>query len=314
LSRSLDTGLNRHPTKRRPTGIFPLRSLLFVPGNNPRMIQKSWSIGADCLVFDLEDAVPQSAKADAREKVQAALEAAPDVGIPALVRINSCRTPYWQADVKAAIAKNLRGIVIPKCESPNEVASVVRIVRRREKVMGLPAGSIQLFLLIETALGLLQAPALVKSSPRVTALILGAEDLRLNMGLTRTAEGQELLYARSHLVTCARAHHRCAVDTVYPNFEDAEGLARETLLSKALGFSGKLAIHPKQVTTIHSAFAPSPEEVSEAQKVLEAFTLAEATGRGVIAVEGRMVDEPMVQRARQILAMGKPNAKADHDS
>jgi citrate lyase subunit beta / citryl-CoA lyase len=309
LSKSLNTRLTGHETKRQPTRIFPLRSLLFVPGNNPKMIQKSWATGADGLIFDLEDAVPESAKEEARENVRAALETALQAGIYALVRINSCRTPHWQADVNVAIARNLHGIVIPKCESPGEVTSVVRVVRRRERAIGLPVGSIQLFLLIETARGLLQAQSLVQSSRRVKALMFGAEDFCLNMGLTRTAEGQELLYARSHLVTCARAHDCRAVDTVYPHFEDSEGLARETRLSKALGFSGKLAIHPKQVAVIHSALAPSPEEVSEAHKVLEAFARAQATGSGVIAVGGRMVDEPVVQRARQVVAMADTQGK-----
>jgi citrate lyase subunit beta / citryl-CoA lyase len=290
---------------RRPTKDFPLRSLLFVPGTNPKMIRKSWTAGPDAIIFDLEDAVPEHGKMQARKNVRQALESVPDRGICPLVRINSTRTQHWELDLKASVRRNLRGIVMPKCESRSEIARVVSIVTQREKALKLPVGSIQILLLIETARGLLQASSMARSSPRVIALIFGAEDFCLDMGITRTPEGQELLYARSHLVTCARAHDCLAVDTVFPDFEDTEGLAREARLSKALGFAGKLAIHPKQVHTIHSAFAPSEDEVSEARRVLKAFAEAEANGKAVVALAGRMVDSPVVQRARQIMALAQ---------
>lgn len=294
---------------RWPTANSPLRSLLFVPGDKPKMIQKSWTLGSDAIIFDLEDAVAESAKVEARENVRTALETAVGVGACAFVRINSGQTPDWQADVKAVTGKNLHGIVMPKCGSPTDVVSVARLVQERERAIRLTAGSIRLLLQIESARGLLEARRLVKSSRRVVALLLGAEDFCSDMRITRTKEGQELLYARSHLATCARAQDCIAIDTIYPYFDDPEGLVRETQVAKRLGFSGKLAIHPKQVPMIHSAFAPTDDEVREARKVLEAFADAQARGAGVISMAGKMIDKPMVERACQVIALTQPRRK-----
>lgn len=295
---------------RWPIEDVPVRSLLFVPGNDPRKIRKSWTTGADGLIFDLEDAVPESAKAEARENLRLALEAASGAHVPAFVRINSPRrTSYWQADVKAVVGRNLCGLVVPKCESPRDLASVDGTVARRERVLGLPRGTVRLLLLIESARGLLEAPHLVGSSRRVVALLFGAEDFCLDMGIARIVGGDELLYARSYLAICARAFGCLAIDSIQPDFNDLKALFKETQACQRLGFSGKLAIHPKQVAPINSAFAPSRRELSEAKEVLRTFAEAKAKGLAVAALRGRMIDKPLVERVRQIVALAESRGR-----
>lgn len=294
---------------RWPITELPLRSLLFVPGNSPRMIEKSWSTGADGIIFDLEDAVPNTAKDEARENVRSALEAAGEKCVLVFVRINSHSTAYWQADIKAIIGENLRGILLPKCQSTRELSSLEKVVRRQERARRLAIGATSLFLLIESAQGVLQAARLAGSNSRVAALVCGAEDFCSDMGIPRTPEGTELLWARSYLAICARAYGCLAIDCVYADFNDTGGLIRETELGKHLGFSGKLAIHPKQVETIHSVFAPSEQELSEAKKVLDAFAKAEAKGEGVVALDGKMIDKPVIERARRIMSLAKSGGR-----
>lgn len=290
---------------RGPMAEYPLRSLLFVPGNSPDKVQKAWKTGADGIIFDLEDAVADSDKPAAREMVRKAIDGAPRGDVSTFVRINSYSTPFWEDDLKAVIGRNLRGIVLPKCGSPDEVSSLENVLDLEEKSNRLASESICLLLLIESARGLLRVPQLAEASRRVAALIFGAEDFALDMGIPRTTDGASLLYARSYLPICARAYGCLAIDAVYPDFKDDQGLLRETETGKRLGFNGKLAIHPKQVGLIHAAFAPSDLELAEARKILEAFAEARGRGESVFALDGKMIDRPIVERARRLVALAE---------
>ena len=281
----------------------PLRSLLFVPGNRPEKIRKAWGLGADCIILDLEDSVPEAEKDAARTIVHQALETAPSKRPFVLVRTNSHSSPHWRHDLEAAVTPALQGIMLPKCDSAKEIASADRVIAALERRRRLKSGSIQFFVLVESARGLLEAPCLVQASTRVAALVLGAEDLCLDMGIDRTKEGVELDHPRWTVVVCARAYGRLAIDTIYADFNDPQGLLRDAEAAKRLGFSGKLAIHPKQTGLIHAAFTPQENEVTQAREILAAFADAEARGCGAVALNGKMIDKPVVERARRVLAL-----------
>jgi citrate lyase subunit beta/citryl-CoA lyase len=265
------------------------------------MVEKSWTSGADALIFDLEDSVPDDAKGNAREFVRMTLQTARGKHPLVLVRINALTNSHWRQDLASVVSKKLFGLLLPKCESLRELKNLERSVRLQEKAAGLAIGSIRFFLLIETARGLLETPRLAESSERISGLALGAEDFRLDMGTSRTCDGRELFFARSFLAVCARASACLAIDSVYGDFRDVDGLRRDTQLSKELGFSAKLAIHPQQVGTIHEVFAPTEQEIAEAKQVLEAFARAKAKNSGVAVSDGRMIDKPIVDRAQRLI-------------
>ncbi len=277
-------------------------AFLFVPGNSLEKLYKSWQLGAGALIFDLEDSVPEFQKLQARKNVILALKTAPDRATPAFVRINDGSSAHWQEDISATIDKNLTGFFLPKCESREQASAAADIIEASEKNAGMAPGSISLVALIESARGLVEIPQIIDAADRLAGLALGGEDFCLNMGISRTAEGQELQYARSHLAIWARAKGCLAIDTIYANFHDRPGLMRESQIAKQLGFTGKLAIHPKQLDVIRDVFAPSKEELAEAKKVVEAFAAAQVKGSIVIAVDGKMIDRPVFERARRLLA------------
>lgn len=281
-----------------------------MPGDQQKKILKSWQSGADCVVLDLEDGVSVHKKALARETVARALASAPSTVPGTLVRINSPRSE-WEADLNAAVHPGVFGLMVPKCTSSEELVQLDRALEAAEMRRRIDGRPIRLLLLVETARGLLDLPALAGASDRTAGLVLGAEDLCLNMGIPRTREGAELAYARWQIALCARANGLSAIDTVFPDFQDAEGLWQDTRRAMSMGFTGKLAIHPRQIESIHSAFAPDEAEVSSARAILAAFESAQASGEGAIAFEGKMVDKPVAERARQILRRACPPDDSD---
>jgi citrate lyase subunit beta/citryl-CoA lyase len=276
-----------------------LRSLLFVPGDQADKIEKAWRMDADCVILDLEDGVAQSRKAVARKNIQGALAARPQPPV-VLVRINSSLSQRGE-DIEAAVHPGVFGIVLPKCNARKEVVEVARALGQVERRRDMADRSLKLFLLIETAHGLLELSSIVRGSDRVAAVVFGAEDWCFDMSIDRTKAGDEIEIARWTIALCARAHGLPAIDTVYTDVHDTQGLLRDAQSARRMGFSGKLAIHPKQIEVIHSAFAPSAAEIAEAEAVVAAFDQAEASGRGVLAVDGKMIDKPVAERARQIL-------------
>ena len=282
----------------------PLRSLLFVPGNRRRMLEKARALPADAVIFDLEDGVPPDEKPAARALVREAIEAGP-YGSQVVVRINALNTGLSEADLEAVLAAGIQAVCLPKAETVEDVTRLASLLAALEEARGLPLGSVSLLLLVETALGVLNAFDMAKASERVRALCLGGEDLCLDLGALRTKEGLELAHARSQVVVSARAASVSPIDTVFTDLNDQDGLLAEARLVRQLGYSGKLLIHPRQIETVHCAFAPSDEELAYARRVVDGFEATLARGGGVFALDGKMIDAPIVARAREALAYAR---------
>lgn len=299
-----------------------LRSLLFMPGSQERMMAKTPGVTADAVIWDLEDAVAPQDKDAARNLVRRMLgelgyssgagpagpvqtatsPSAPGSPAPIFVRVNAVSTGQTEVDLETVVGPGLAGIMLPKCESSSEVAGVCRTIGWLEAERGLAEGSVAILALVETALGIVKAYEVASASPRVQALCLGAEDLTRDMGVSRSRDGLEIVHARGAAVLAAAAAGVQAVDTVYVDLDDAAGLERECALARRFGFGGKLAIHPKQVETMNRAFSPTEAEVDYARRVVTAFQGVAAAPKGVVVVDGKMVDRPVVERALKILA------------
>jgi citrate lyase beta subunit len=263
------------------------RSLLFAPGNDERKLEKALAAGADAVVADLEDAVPATEKEAARTVARRVLGGAATASLVA-VRVNAAGTEHWGADLQAVADLELDALVLPKA-TPEAVGALG------------PDGP-PVVAIVETALGVRHAYETARL-PRVAALVLGAVDLGLELGLEPRADGQEVLYARSRLVLeSAAAGLRSPFDLVHVDTRDDEGLEAEARLARSLGFRGKACIHPAQVAIVNRVFSPTGEERESARRVVEAYERGLADGRGAVALDGEMIDLPVVERARRILA------------
>ena len=272
---------------------------MFVPGHKQKMIDKAVGLKADVLIFDLEDGVPPTEVDRARKAVGTALGRSP-AGPTRFVRTHGPRHAGMDADLQAVVRPGLQGLMVPKIEQPDDVLKVDRLLEKREAQAGLAPGSVPLLATIESARGVVQAPAIAASCPRLIGLMFGAEDFALDLGLFSPGVTEdEMLYARSALVVAAASARLEAVDKVYPDIRDRAGLARETRKARQLGFTGKALIHPAQIGTVHRVFSPTQEEVEYARRVVAAFEAA--PDEGAIAVDERLVDLPVVERARRIL-------------
>jgi citrate lyase beta subunit len=282
------------------------RSLLFVPGSDERKLAKSRALAPDAFIFDLEDGVAPDRKEEARRKVAAHLREVPAGAAERTVRLNGLHTPFFVEDLRAIAGARPDALVLPKVESPGEVAAIEAAVAAAEREAAVPGPGAPLLLFIESARGLGAAAAVAGASRRVEALILGHADFCKDLGVrqARAAEGI-LLHVRCALVLAARAAGVEAIDTIYEALGDAEGLRAEAEQAAALGFAGKLAVHPAQVEAIQAAFTPAPEEVAYARRVVEGFEAARAAGRGVFTLDGRMIDEPFVEVERRLLARAR---------
>jgi len=287
------------------------RSLLFTPGDDWRKISKAASLGADCVIMDLEDAVTSANKETARAMVLKALTSGElDFGrSERLVRLNTWDSGL-QVDDLAMTAPGLPdGFVLPKVETPVELNYMAEGLDQFENELGLQRGHFRLLGLIETARGIVNLREIASCTGRLDALIFGAEDLAASMGATRTPDGPEVAYARSAVVIHAAAYGLQAIDTPYVALDDLEGLRKEAEASRLMGFSGKLAIHPGQVPVIEATFTPSEEEIAQARRLVEAFRSRQEDGTGVFSFDGQMVDMPMVRRAANVLARARAAGK-----
>jgi citrate lyase subunit beta/citryl-CoA lyase len=267
------------------------------------MLDKARSLPADAVILDLEDGVPPAEKGPARAIVRRALEGNA-YGPQVILRLNAFSSGLAEADLQDAFHPKVEAICLPKAEGVGDVERLASMLESMEMERGLPNGAVEILLMVETALGVLTASDMARASQRVRALCLGGEDLVKDLGAVRTREGQELAHARAHLVIAARAAGAVAIDTIYADLVNLDGLLADARRARKLGYSGKLLIHPAQIEPVHNAFAPSLEEMEHARRVVEAFEAAEARGEGVIALEGQMIDAPVVARARQVLAAG----------
>jgi len=277
------------------------RSLLFVPGNSPGMLLNGCVFGADSVIFDLEDAVSPDEKDAARILVRNALETLDYYDIERIVRINSIQTPFWKKDLEMIIPAKPDLIMPPKIQGKEEIKEIDDYISGLEKNKGLPLGKIKFIPLIETALGVEKAFDIAQASSRVEALFLGAEDLTADLGAKRTKESKEIFYSRSRIVVAAKAAGIAAIDTPFTDVNDEEGLIQDAVFAKEMGFDGKAVISPRHIEDVNRTFTPSEEEIKYAQRVISTIERAEKEGKGVVSLDGKMIDAPIVERAKQVL-------------
>ena len=281
------------------------RSMLFLPGNTPNMLINGNCLGSDAVIFDLEDAVSPAEKDAARILVRNTLRYMDFYGCERIVRINSVDTPYWRADLEAVLPQTPDLILLPKAGLPADVLAADAYMTQLEQSLGLPQNTVGLMPLIETALGVENAFSIASCTRRVKALFLGAEDLTADLQCKRTKEGQEILYARTRLVTAARAAGVDVYDTPFTDVNDDEGMEKDAAFAKSLGFTGKAAISPRHVELINQVFSPTPAEIDYAYAVMDAIAEAKRQGKGAISLRGKMIDAPIVARAERTIAMAQ---------
>jgi citrate lyase subunit beta/citryl-CoA lyase len=281
------------------------RTMLFVPGNNPGMIQDAGIYKADCIMFDLEDSVSINEKDSARLLVFHALTALDYPGKELVVRINDPRTETGREDLEAIVRTNRAVIRLPKTETADDVTHCEKIIETVEKKAGLAHGSTKMIAAIESASGVLNAKEIAVASKRLIAIAIGAEDFVTDLKTSRSSEGTELLLARSMILLAARSAGIDVIDTVYSDVNNEEGLRSETRLIKQLGFDGKSIINPRQIKIIHEVFTPCEKEIENAKAVIAAIKEAESKGSGVISLNGKMIDKPIVVRAERVLDLAR---------
>jgi len=277
------------------------RTMLFLPGNTPNMLMNGGLLGADSIILDLEDAVAPDQKDAARELVKNALTALDFGKCEIIVRINSLETPYWELDLEEILPLKPDVIMPTMVSGPEYIEKLVKKMDEIETRCGIPVGSTKLIPLLETAIGIERAYEIAVSTERMAALYLGAEDLTADLRCQRTKEGKEIAYARGRLVCAARAAGIEAYDTPFTDVEDLEGLEADARLAKALGYTGKAVISPRHIDCVNQVFSPSEKEIAYARDIFEAIRVAQEQGKGAISLRGKMIDAPIVLRAKIIL-------------
>lgn len=281
------------------------RTMMYIPGNNPSMISDGHIYGSDSIMFDLEDSVSLKEKDSARFLVYNALKTIDYEGTETVVRVNGLNTPFGKDDFEAIVRAKPDIIRLPKTEKEEDIIEADKLITEIEEKIGMEKGSVKLMAAIESALGVINAYKIAKSSPRLVAIAIGAEDFVTDMKTTRSLEGVELLTARGQVLMAARAAEIYALDTVFSDVNDMEGFINETKLIKQLGFDGKSVIHPKQVNAVHDIYTPTQKEIEKSIRVLYAIKEAEKKGSGVIALDGKMIDGPIVDRARRMIDLAQ---------
>ena len=280
------------------------RSLIFVPSNSRRFIDKAKTLNADITCFDLEDSVPINEKTVAREIIVQTLKHRTDYRTNVYIRINSIDSGMAFSDLKEIIQNGVDGIVIPKVNDENEVVDIIRFISILEDERRIKKGSIKLIPSIETAKGVVNAYFIAKADQRVNALIFGVFDFLYDMGLDYDEnDGIEYLYARGKIPVDAKAAGVAAIDAIWQNVDDTNGLTKDARVAKRLGYSGKSIIHPSQIDPVHKIFIPTKNEIEWAKKVIEALgeTMERGSGRGAVKLEGKMIDAVHYKQAKAIL-------------
>jgi len=278
------------------------RSFLYVPGSEERKLAKAPTLGADAVILDLEDSVAPERKAEARERISGLLRADHTPAIEWLIRLNTLASPHFGADLACAIAAEPDGLVIPKVDDPSALREIDERLDAAERATRRPAGSLKLFAMIESARAVLNAYAIAGATPRLQGLILGHVDLLRDLGLTPGPAGQGTVHhARCQLILAARAARVEAVDAIYLNIPDHDGLRDEAVQAAGMGFVGKQVIHPDQVPIVHASFTPSAERVQRAERILEVWQKAQTEGKGVVALDGELLEPPVIAMERLVL-------------
>src|SRR5919109_1165902 len=285
------------------------RALLYMPGDDFHKIHKATTLGVDSICMDMEDGVAANKKTEARAVIAQAMKELSFGKSERCIRINSIGSGLEKRDLVAALATNPDSIVVPKIESADQVKWVSEHIESYELSSNLNIGSIRLLIGVETAKGILNLKEIAESDKRLEAIIFGAEDYAASIGAIRTKEGTEVLYARSAVVTACAANDLQAIDMVYIDFHDLEGLRAEAEQGARLGFSGKQIIHPNQVAPVQEAFTPSAEAIEYAQRVVDAFTASQKEGKGAFALDGKMIDMPLLKNAQKVLDRARAAGK-----
>lgn len=277
--------------------------MLYIPGNNPAMIQQGGVYGADSILLDLEDAVALNQKDAARTLVRNMINVIDFYDSEVCVRVNHLSTPFGLADLEAIVPLQPSAIRYPKTESGEEVAELLKIIEKIEDRHRLPHTKMTLHAMIETAMGVQNVFDIASKFDRVDAITIGGQDLTADMNIVYTPDGAGIDFARKRIVMAAKASHIDVIDTVFPDVNDEEGLRRETEYAKKIGFTGKAVINPRQIEIIHDVYTPTEEEVRKAYRIVKEFKINSAAGIGVFAIDGKMIDAPIVTRAEYILRL-----------
>lgn len=278
------------------------RTMMFVPGQNAAMLRDAPLYGADSIMFDLEDAVSLPEKDSARTLVHNALRTFDYSKVETVVRINGLDSG-GKFDIEAMVLAGVDVIRLPKTETAQDIIDVEKVITEVEKQNNIEIGSTKMMAAIESAEGVLNAPAIAKSSDRLIGIALGAEDYVTNLKTQRYPDGKELFFARSMILHAARAAEIAAIDTVYSDVENPEGFENEVRQIKQLGFDGKSVINPRQIPLVNKIYAPTEDEIQNAKEVIWGIREAQEKGSGVISVNGKMVDKPVVERAERVVAL-----------
>jgi len=282
---------------------------MYMPGDDRRKIEKAASLGVDCVCMDLEDGTAVRRKAAAREVIAQAMRELDFGRSERCIRVNGVGSGFEQDDLPAALAARPDAVVLPKVETAEQVRWICGEIESFELREGLPVGGIRLLIGVETAMGILNLKEICAADKRLDAVIFGAEDFAASVGATRTRGGQEVLYARSAVVTACAAYSLQAIDMVCIDFKDTAALKIEAAQGAALGFSGKQIIHPSQIEAVHEAFPPSDEAIAYARRVVETFDASQQEGKGAYALDGKMIDLPLLKAAQNVLARAKAAEK-----
>ncbi len=280
------------------------RTMLFMPGNNPGMLQDAAILGSDSIILDLEDAVSLTEKDSARILVREAIKNVDYSGVEVVVRVNPLTTEFSSEDIEVIGRVKPDALMVPKA-TEDELIEISSRLEKVEKEEGFEDKSIKLIPIVESAYGVENVYSIIKSSDRIVAVLLGGEDLTSDMGIKRTKEGSEIFYARNRVAVACKAMRVGAIDTPFTDTNDFEGLEKDTLLAKSLGMTGKASINPRQIDTIHQVYAPTKAEIIHAQRVLDAMEEAEREGKGVFSLDGKMVDAPVINRAKTTVELSK---------
>lgn len=285
--------------------VQPLRTLLLVPAGRSELAEKVQRLGADVITLDLGGAVPPTQRAAAGRAAASVIRSLNEAGLIVHVRVSSVRSGLARDDLDAVVQPGLAAVLLAQVQEPQNIRDADVLLREFELERGIVPGTIGLIPMIESARGLLRCAELPATSTRIIALALGNEELMADLGMTRSADGRELDYARSIVVTVARAHRLVALDGPWYSLNDATGLLEDARRARAFGFSGKYLINPEQIEAVNRLFSPSPEEVETARRALQAYDAAVARGEGTAYLAGRLIDSTVARRLQMLLELAE---------
>lgn len=284
------------------------RALLYMPGDDWKKITKSLTLGVDCICMDMEDGTAINRKAEARQTIAKALQELDFGQSEKLARINSVGSGWERDDIEAVLPYRPDGIVIPKMESLEQIEWGSRIIEAAELKYGWPLNSVRMLVGVETAKGILNLKE-IASHPRLDAIIFGGEDFAASIGATRTPDATELLYARQAVVVACAAFDLQAIDIVTIDFKNLDVVRTEAEFGARLGYAGKQIIHPAQVEPVQTAFTPNDEAIAYAKRIVDAFETSQKEGKGAFALDGKMIDMPILKNAQKVLDRAKAAGK-----